>query len=217
MPAKMTDDEAQSRRDEILTAAAGVFAEHGYEGATVRDLEAATGLTRGGIFFHFPGKRELYLAVLRKSLLDDPLADEMPFVGKIAISAESVEESLLATYRAILDWHRDHPQAMQFFQQLAVRSGTEPDIAELDRQITESVNRLIAEIVGALQSKRVFNPEVDPRAAAALLHGVMDHLVDNAYSLPPDQAESIARATFNVMAEGLKPREPAPPVDAPRA
>jgi hypothetical protein len=95
---------------------------------------------------------------------------------------------------------------MQFFQQLAVRSGTEPDIAELDGQITESVNEFIAEIVRVLQNKRVFNPEVNPQAAAALIHGVNDHLVDQAHFLPPEQAESIARATFKVMAEGLKPR-----------
>ena len=216
MATKPSEEEATSRQLEILAAAAKVFAEKGYERTTVRDLEEATGLTRGGIFFHFPGKRELYLAVLRKSLLEEPLAEGMPFVGEIAMSAGSAEESLLATYHGILDWHRDHPEGMQFFQQLAVRSGTEPDIAELDRQITESVNELIAEIVRALQNKRVFNPELNPQAAAALFQGVMDHLIAQAHSLPPDQAESIARATFKVMAEGLKAREPAPPVDEPR-
>ena len=217
MPAKLTNVETQSRRDEILAAASRIFAAQGYEGTTVRDLEAATGLTRGGIFFHFPGKRELYLAVLRKSLLEEPLAEGMPFVGKIAVSADSAEESLLATYHGIMDWHRDHPEGMQFFQQLAVRSGTEPDIAELDQQITESVNEFIAEIVRALQNKRVFNPELNPQAAAAMFQGVMDHLVAQAHSLPPDQAEPIARATCKVMAEGLKARDPAPPVDGPRA
>ena len=206
MPAKLTETEARTKRDELLALVAPLFAEKGYEGATVKALERATGLSRGGIFFHFPGKRELYLAVLRKSLLEEPLAEGMPFVGKIAMSAGSAEESLLATYHGILEWHRDHPEGMQFFQQLAVRSGTEPDIAELDRQITESVNEFIAEIVRALQNKRVFNPEVNPQAAAAMFQGVMDHLVARAHSLPPDQAESIARATFKVMAEGLKPR-----------
>ncbi len=206
MPAKFTESQAQSKRDEILTHSAKVFASKGYEGTTVKDLEEATGLTRGGIFFHFPGKRELYLAVLRKSILEEPLATGLPLIGQLATSDGSAEESLLATYHAILEWHRDHPEAMHFFQQLAVRSGTEPDIAELVGQFTEFVNEFIAEIVRALQNKRVFNPEVNPQAAAALMHGVMDYLVEHAQSMPRDQAEAIARETFHIMAEGLKPR-----------
>ena len=129
MPAKLTEDETRARRDEILSAAARVFAEQGYEGATIRDLEPATGLTRGGIFFHFPGKRALYLAVLRKSLLEEPLAREVPFIGRLAASAGSAEESLLATYHGIMEWHRDHPEAMTFFQQLEARSAQEQDLA----------------------------------------------------------------------------------------
>ncbi len=206
MPAKLTEDETRARRDEILSAAARVFAEQGYEGATIRDLEPATGLTRGGIFFHFPGKRALYLAVLRKSLLEEPLAREIPFIGRLAASAGSAEESLLATYHGIMEWHRDHPEAMTFFQQLEARSAQEQDLATLNAEISDTLNEFIAEIVRVLQSKRVFNPELNPQAAAALMHGVMDYLVDQTRSLPPDQAESIARASFNVMAEGRKPR-----------
>ena len=39
------------------------FARHGYEGATVRRLEEATGLSRGAIFHHFRDKESLFLAV----------------------------------------------------------------------------------------------------------------------------------------------------------
>ncbi|GAA1473803.1 helix-turn-helix domain containing protein [Corynebacterium felinum] len=58
--------ELSSRRQEILDGARRCFAEHGYEGATVRRLEEATGKSRGAIFHHFGDKENLFLALARE-------------------------------------------------------------------------------------------------------------------------------------------------------
>lgn len=60
---RVTQHQLEARRREILTAARACFARHGYEGATVRRLEEATGLSRGAIFHHFRDKESLFLAV----------------------------------------------------------------------------------------------------------------------------------------------------------
>jgi len=60
---RVSQDQLDARRQEILAAARGCFARHGYEGATVRRLEEATGLSRGAIFHHFRDKDSLFLAV----------------------------------------------------------------------------------------------------------------------------------------------------------
>ncbi|MFI5933564.1 helix-turn-helix domain-containing protein [Actinoplanes sp. NPDC051494] len=60
---RVSQDQLEARRHEILGAARGCFARHGYEGATVRRLEEATGLSRGAIFHHFRDKESLFLAV----------------------------------------------------------------------------------------------------------------------------------------------------------
>jgi AcrR family transcriptional regulator len=59
----VSQDQLDARRREILAAARACFARHGYEGATVRRLEEATGLSRGAIFHHFRDKDALFLAV----------------------------------------------------------------------------------------------------------------------------------------------------------
>ncbi len=58
-----SQDQLDARRREILAGARACFARHGYEGATVRRLEEATGLSRGAIFHHFRDKESLFLAV----------------------------------------------------------------------------------------------------------------------------------------------------------
>jgi AcrR family transcriptional regulator len=60
---RVSQDQLDARRQDILAAARGCFARYGYEGATVRRLEDATGLSRGAIFHHFRDKDSLFLAV----------------------------------------------------------------------------------------------------------------------------------------------------------
>src|SRR5437868_13567366 len=54
-----------STRDRILTAAAEVFAERGYEGAAVSDIARRAGFTTGAIYGRFRDKAELLLEVVR--------------------------------------------------------------------------------------------------------------------------------------------------------
>jgi AcrR family transcriptional regulator len=60
---RVSQDQLDARRKEILTGARTCFARHGYEGATVRRLEEEIGLSRGAIFHHFRDKESLFLAV----------------------------------------------------------------------------------------------------------------------------------------------------------
>lgn len=60
---RVSQDQLDARRQEILAGARACFARHGYEGATVRRLEEETGLSRGAIFHHFRDKESLFLAV----------------------------------------------------------------------------------------------------------------------------------------------------------
>ncbi len=60
---KVPAEQLAARRAEILDAARRAFARHGYEAATVKVLEAETGLSRGAIFHHFKDKDALFLAL----------------------------------------------------------------------------------------------------------------------------------------------------------
>ncbi|MDT5045573.1 MAG: TetR/AcrR family transcriptional regulator, transcriptional repressor of aconitase [Mycobacterium sp.] len=57
---KVSQDHLAARRRQILDGARRCFAEYGYDGATVRRLEQAIGLSRGAIFHHFRDKDTLF-------------------------------------------------------------------------------------------------------------------------------------------------------------
>jgi TetR/AcrR family transcriptional regulator, fatty acid metabolism regulator protein len=58
---------ATTRQERILDAALDVFAEHGYQQATVDDIASSARTSKGGIYFHFPGKDAIFLALLDRS------------------------------------------------------------------------------------------------------------------------------------------------------
>ncbi|MGX1858243.1 TetR/AcrR family transcriptional regulator [Dietzia sp. NPDC055340] len=85
---RVSQDHIDARRRQILSGARGCFAEYGFEGATVRRLEEATGMSRGAIFHHFDDKDALFLA-----LADDDAA---------AMAATVAEQGLVQVMREIL-------------------------------------------------------------------------------------------------------------------
>jgi AcrR family transcriptional regulator len=57
-------------REAILDAAAQVFAEHGYEAASLDAVAAGAGVTKGTVYYHFDAKEAIYLGVVLRYLAD---------------------------------------------------------------------------------------------------------------------------------------------------
>jgi len=60
---KRRQNRIERRRQEILAAAARIFAEKGYAATTTREVAAAADLAEGTLYNYFANKRELLLAV----------------------------------------------------------------------------------------------------------------------------------------------------------
>ncbi len=60
--------EENSRRMELIEAAAKLFRDQGYERTTVRDLGNAVGLQSGSLFYHFRTKEEILVAVMARGI-----------------------------------------------------------------------------------------------------------------------------------------------------
>lgn len=81
-------------REELLRAAAEVFAESGYSGARVQQIAERAGLTTGAIYNRFSGKSELLLDAMdhqTSALLNELSAADMSTLDVL----ESIGQSLL--------------------------------------------------------------------------------------------------------------------------
>ena len=53
-------------REWILEASYSLFAKYGFNRITMKDVCEATGLSRGGLYSHFPGTKEIFEEILEK-------------------------------------------------------------------------------------------------------------------------------------------------------
>ena len=54
----------QQTRLKVLAAARRLFSEQGYEGATIRDIAAAAGMSTGAVFANFTDKSDLFREIM---------------------------------------------------------------------------------------------------------------------------------------------------------
>ncbi|MGN8245923.1 TetR family transcriptional regulator [Cellulomonas soli] len=85
-------DKVDQTRADLLAAAGRVFAARGYEGASVGDIAAEAGYTKGALYAHFGSKSGLFLEFARATLGEETCgglqADDL---------AVTLEESMRAT------------------------------------------------------------------------------------------------------------------------
>lgn len=59
-------ERSRARRQRILDAGMSVFSRKGYRDAAVDDIAAASNSSKGGVYFHFPNKQAIFLALLEQ-------------------------------------------------------------------------------------------------------------------------------------------------------
>jgi AcrR family transcriptional regulator len=99
--------EVDARRAQLLEVATERFGQRPYEQVSVEDIADAAGVSRGLLYHYFPGKRSLYLAVIRAGI--DRLIDATTPPDDLA-PGEQVRYSLDAYISHAL--YQPHPYQM---------------------------------------------------------------------------------------------------------
>lgn len=91
-------------RELIIEASYSLFAKYGFNRITMKDVCEATGLSRGGLYSHFPGTKEIFEEILEKI----NQKDEMNFQKEIeeGKSAAVILESALG----LMEDEMQHPE-----------------------------------------------------------------------------------------------------------
>jgi AcrR family transcriptional regulator len=142
----------QQTRNKVLSAARQLFSEQGYEGATIRDIAAAAGMSTGAVFASFSDKSDLFREILFTDL--EALSHAMREAGE---SASNVEDAVVSIFAAGYGFYKNHlPLARAAFSVSWSaegdngRMGSTPPVAELRSLIAEQLKKAAAR--GELES-----------------------------------------------------------------
>lgn len=93
-PARRTQAErSEATREALIGAARKLFAERGYAGVGTEEIVRAAGVTRGALYHHFGGKRDLFEAVYER--IEAELAERIA-TGALASGAAAPLDAMRA-------------------------------------------------------------------------------------------------------------------------
>ena len=113
--------EAQAR---ILSSAAGMFANFGYNGVSTRDIANGAGVNEVTIYRHFPRKRDLYVAVLDAQLQQVKLRGDL--LARIA-EAQDAKMAVARTYELIAATLSNRQDLLRLMQYCSLELGDDID------------------------------------------------------------------------------------------
>jgi AcrR family transcriptional regulator len=100
---------AELTRERILTAAAHVFAEHGYAAGTTNRIAERARISIGSLYQYFPNKD----AILAKLLVRHIDRGTWTQADQLGLSPGSLESTVRALVRDAIDNHGDDPQLLR--------------------------------------------------------------------------------------------------------
>ena len=213
----MSQSRTITTRQSILDAAVSEFLEHGYRGASVRDICARAGASSNAITYHFGSKEKLYQEIL------DRFAAMQLEQAQTALSCElrsqeefeiRLEMFLVQLLQAYIENRETLLIALREFEQLPPDSD-----ASAIRELME-INHSLSNFVQRAKDHGFVREDADPSIVAGTL---LDRLINqaryahthqqlfNVTSLDPEYRAYWVRASLGLVLNGMKPRvEPAP-------
>ncbi|PWV52773.1 TetR/AcrR family transcriptional regulator [Nocardiopsis sp. L17-MgMaSL7] len=155
-----------ARRASILGAAAEVFAERGYDGATTAAICKRAGVGSGTLFHYFPDKRTVFLAIVT-----DDLAAVTTRLERIDRTdpARALDEVL-----DLLTADLGDPIAPGLAAAMIQLAQRDPEFGATVVAKDEGTRAALAGIIGAGRGSGVFEAAVDPHRAARWIVALTD-------------------------------------------
>lgn len=184
MSPKITDEQKEQRRKEILHAAKRVFSEKGYEPATLKDIVEAAGMSRGWIYLYFQTKEEIF-----EALLEQHDQEYERYIGALLASRPSVWEVILETFaqtRSELVKTSGPSIVPSFYEYFLTGWRNEQRRSYLLKRYENGIGRF-AKLLSLGIERGEFSPVIPPeeisRIAASFQEGIMSHTIAVGFEL----------------------------------
>jgi AcrR family transcriptional regulator len=146
-----------ARRTQLLGAAREVFAAQGYHAAAMDEIAERAGVSKPVLYQHFPGKRDLYLAVL-----DEHSQQLVTAIREALISTTDNKQRVAATLAAYFSFIDSESEAFRLIFESDLT--TDREVRGLIDRTTRECSALFAEVIS--EDTGLARPEAELLAVA---------------------------------------------------
>jgi TetR/AcrR family transcriptional regulator, cholesterol catabolism regulator len=201
-----SDTRFDRRFSEILDHATEVFADKGYEGASMRDLSRLSGISLAGLYYYFDSKEKLLYLIQKHTFRT--IVDRLR--QRLELSSDPEER-----IRIFVHNHVDYAVAKQKAMKVlsheddVLKDGHGAELAAIKREYYKICVELVedlarAENLGRLGTKASGKGGVSTRAAVMGLFGMMNWLYTWYRPKIDPGAEVIARQFSDIFLQGVR-------------
>ncbi len=130
----------ENTKERLITEAAQIFRCKGFAGTSVSDLTQATGVKKGSLYFHYPSKDDLGLAVLERA------RDRIMGFFETALNGETPGECLNNFFDAVVTSHRQSG-----FVGGCIFGNTALEMSDGDARYTQLIDQVFRGMAGKLE------------------------------------------------------------------
>ncbi len=189
----------QQTRARVLAAARELFSREGYEGATIRDIAAAAGMSTGAVFANFADKSELF----REIVVSD-MAAVLVAMTEASAKGRTVDEALLKAFVAGYGFFRGQIHLVRAALGLSWSCDTGPSLRQIPA--LEDTVELFAEQMALGVQRGELSQECEVKLRSQMLFDSYlsnySHAVFGGWSLEALQARS--RDQIRVILSGAR-------------
>jgi AcrR family transcriptional regulator len=172
-PIKPSSSTANDSREALVRAATRVFAERGFDGATVKDVADHAGVNISLVSYHFGGKEGLYRTCLENFGIERLEAAER--ILKAPSSSEEFKLRLRLFAEGLVDIHlRDADSCAMIHRAMGTQ---DPITSEVFKNVFMRVFEALKHFVGSAQSKGIVRPDLDVEVSTGMMFGGLMHLL----------------------------------------
>ncbi len=170
--------DADRSREEILRAAMGEFADHGFGGARVEAIAERAGVNKKLIYYYFDGKDELFLAVLEQSYADIRAAEQ-----KLPLETGDPVEAIRSLVEFTWNHYLAHPEFLALLNSENMHRAGHLKRSRRIRQMNSPLIDVLAAVLARGEKTGVLRAGVDAMQLYISIAGLAYFYLSNKHTL----------------------------------
>lgn len=184
-------------RAALLDAAAWVFVDRGFAGASVEAIAAEAGYTRGAFYSNFASKEELFVALLQERGVE--------WARSLARESAELTPAEVGAYAAAVHAHPAAEWMTRLFLEVLAHAGRDPETRRLAAGFWSGTRDIGAEQIRRVYAAAGREPPADPREIASAFIALHDGLALQHYVDPDAVSLDAYPRLFELLFEPLYP------------